>query len=314
MSYEIEEGPTGAASQERLVERRLKLEADLKEGKSLARGTGGIGLAGAQIARAGEILLRRLGLFERARAEAEKLVITEQQHRLRRLPEEFDGMRVLHLTDLHCAANRAVVSQLLNLMTELDYDAVVMTGDYQDNIRFAEDDLIRGDMGALLRASKAPVFFTLGNHDHLAVAEILRAKGGIDLVNQFVRLRRKGAVINLAGVDDPHYYRCSNMDMVKKITDQNFTLLLAHSPEVHHSPKLSQTDLVLCGHTHGGQICLPGGFPVVTNSRCPRWSVKGHWKLGCTRGYTSRGVGTSGLQARLNCPPEVALHTLRRDG
>jgi predicted MPP superfamily phosphohydrolase len=71
-------------------------------------------------------------------------------------------------------------------------------------------------------------------------------------------------------------------------------------------------DMVLCGHTHGGQICLPGGIAIANNSRCPRWSTKGRWQLGKTQGYTSRGLGTSGIKARINCPAEVSVHTLRR--
>ena len=69
---------------------------------------------------------------------------------------------------------------------------------------------------------------------------------------------------------------------------------------------------MLCGHTHGGQICLPGGVPVMTNADCPRKYCVGAWRYHGMHGYTSRGTGVSMVDVRLNCPPEVTLHRLRR--
>ncbi|MCK7581816.1 MAG: hypothetical protein MZV65_43480 [Chromatiales bacterium] len=67
---------------------------------------------------------------------------------------------------------------------------------------------------------------------------------------------------------------------------------------------------MLCGHTHGGQICLPGGFPLTWDARCPRRLAAGAWRHGALLGYTSVGAGTSVVNARLNCPPEITVHTL----
>ena len=67
---------------------------------------------------------------------------------------------------------------------------------------------------------------------------------------------------------------------------------------------------MLCGHTHGGQICLPGAVPVMTSSKMPRRFASGQWREGGMQGYTSRGIGTSVVDARFYCAPEIVLHTL----
>jgi hypothetical protein len=71
-------------------------------------------------------------------------------------------------------------------------------------------------------------------------------------------------------------------------------------------------DLMLCGHTHGGQICLPGGVPLLTDADSPRSIARGAWRYHGMIGYTSVGAGTSIVDVRLNCPPEITLHRLRR--
>ena len=68
----------------------------------------------------------------------------------------------------------------------------------------------------------------------------------------------------------------------------------------------------MCGHTHGGQLCLPGGYPLTLDAKCPRRVGRGAWSEGAMQGYTTTGAGTSILNVRLNCPPEVTLHRLTR--
>jgi hypothetical protein len=69
---------------------------------------------------------------------------------------------------------------------------------------------------------------------------------------------------------------------------------------------------MLCGHTHGGQICLPGGYPLTWDARCPRRLAAGAWSYGGMAGYTSVGAGSSVVNARLNCLPEITIHRLCR--
>jgi predicted MPP superfamily phosphohydrolase len=87
--------------------------------------------------------------------------------------------------------------------------------------------------------------------------------------------------------------------------------LLAHTPEVYDRAMSARFDLMLCGHTHGGQLCLPGGIPIKLEAALPRFMGAGPWRHGAMVGYTSVGAGTSLLPVRLNCPPKITLHTLR---
>ncbi len=88
------------------------------------------------------------------------------------------------------------------------------------------------------------------------------------------------------------------------------SILLAHSPEIYKQACYAGFQLMLCGHTHGGQICLPGGFPLIVNAQCPRRICRGAWRYDSLQGYTSSGCGSSIVPARFNCPPEVTIHEL----
>jgi predicted MPP superfamily phosphohydrolase len=85
---------------------------------------------------------------------------------------------------------------------------------------------------------------------------------------------------------------------------------LSHTPEVYRQAAHAGYDAFLCGHTHGGQICLPGGIPLTLDARCPRRLGRGAWRHQSMQGYTSAGAGTSIVNLRFNCPPEITLHTL----
>jgi len=132
-------------------------------------------------------------------------------------------------------------------------------------------------------------------------------------MNEMVPLEREQARIYLAGVDDAHYYKVHNLHRAgDDIPAGGISLLLSHTPEIWREAAHAGYDMFLCGHTHGGQICLPGGIPVTLDSDCPRRLGKGSWQVNGMQGYTSPGAGTSVLNVRLNCPPEVTLHTLTR--
>jgi len=133
------------------------------------------------------------------------------------------------------------------------------------------------------------------------------------LLNEHVRLERDGAVIYLAGIDDPHYFRADNLEKAaEEIPVDVVSVLLAHSPEIYRHAAHAEFDVMLCGHTHGGQICLPGGLPLYLNASCPRRYCRGAWRYGRLHGYTSTGSGSSIVDVRLNCPPEITLHRLWR--
>jgi predicted MPP superfamily phosphohydrolase len=133
------------------------------------------------------------------------------------------------------------------------------------------------------------------------------------LLNETAEIRRGGDSLWIAGVDDPHYFQTHDLAGTRtKAPADAFVILLSHSPETYAEAAAQGFALQLSGHTHGGQICLPGGRHVVVPCKSPRRFIAGAWQHGSLQGYTSRGTGACGVAARWNCPPEITLHTLRR--
>jgi predicted MPP superfamily phosphohydrolase len=193
----------------------------------------------------------------------------------------------------------------------IDYDACVLTGDFR-YLTFGAIEAALEGMQRVRMHLPDPVFGVLGNHDSIRMVPALEAMGIRMLVNEAVTISRGDAVLNLVGVDDPHYYRTDNLDRACHGIDYEcVSILLVHTPEVFRKAAHTGFALMLCGHTHGGQICLPGGIPVIYDAECPRRIARGSWTHHRMVGYTSVGAGSSIVDLRLNCPPEVTLHQLR---
>ena len=119
--------------------------------------------------------------------------------------------------------------------------------------------------------------------------------------------------IHLAGIDDAHFYRVDNIEKAAAgIPEGAFSILLSHTPEIYRQAAHAGFRLLLSGHTHGGQICLPGSIPIMLDSTLPRRLGSGAWKHHDMIGYTSVGAGSSIVPVRINCPPEITLHRLQR--
>jgi predicted MPP superfamily phosphohydrolase len=115
--------------------------------------------------------------------------------------------------------------------------------------------------------------------------------------------------MHLAGIDDAHFYGSDSIEKAATgMSREEFSVLLSHTPEVYREGERLGFDVMLSGHTHGGQICLPGGIPVTLDARLPRHMGKGAWRYGKLSGYTSVGAGSSIVPVRFNCPPEITLH------
>jgi len=131
------------------------------------------------------------------------------------------------------------------------------------------------------------------------------------LLNECERLSRAGESIYLAGIDDAHYYQVDNIEKAAStIPPDAFSVLLSHTPEVYRHAAHAGFDLLLSGHTHGGQICLPGSIPITLSSVLPRRFGSGAWEYHNMVGYTSVGAGSSIVAVRINCLPEITLHHL----
>jgi uncharacterized protein len=136
---------------------------------------------------------------------------------------------------------------------------------------------------------------------------------GIRMLLERERIERGGASIHLAGIEDAHYYRMDNIEKAAEgIPHREFSILLSHTPEIYRQAAHADFNVLLSGHTHGGQICLPGGIPITLNCVLPCSMGNGSFNHHGMIGYTSAGAGVSIVPARFNCPPEVTLHHLHR--
>ncbi len=255
--------------------------------------------------------LRVMGLAKRGRANFLSPQIVERHWRLPRLPKSFAGFRLLQLTDLHLDLDPALLPVLIELIGTITYDAVVITGDFR-NTTHEDHGPSFAAAKKLIECLKAPRFGILGNHDFIELAPDLEAAGLPILLNEVTSLSRGDDKIWIAGIDDSHFYETHDLQRIDAaLPPDACTILLAHSPEIVHELIPDRFDLVLCGHTHGGQLCLPGGrWLHVPVHKLKAEFINGPWRVGATQGYTSPGTGACGVPARLNCPGELTVHIL----
>lgn len=256
--------------------------------------------------------LRVVGLLGRARRNALDVRIARHEVRSPRLPPAFDGFRLLHLSDLHLDINTGTPHAIAAGVREIeDYDLCVLTGDYRARTFGTIDETLRR-LESLRTHLKDPVYAVLGNHDSIRMVPAIEGMGIRVLLNEAVPISRQGEAIHLAGVDDAHYFRVDNIEKAAgALPEDGFKILLSHTPEIYRQAAHADFDLMLCGHTHGGQICLPGGYPVILDARIPRRFGRGPWQFHGMTGYTSPGAGTSIVDVRLNCPAEITVHRLQ---
>jgi predicted MPP superfamily phosphohydrolase len=156
------------------------------------------------------------------------------------------------------------------------------------------------------------VYGVLGNHDTIRMVPGMEDMGIRMLLNESDPIVRGNQRIHLAGIDDAHYYRADNLEKAAcDIPHDEYSILLSHTPEIYRQAAHAGFHLMLSGHTHGGQVCLPGSIPITLDSVLPRHMGAGPWNYHTMAGYTSVGVGSSIVAVRFHCPPEITLHYLR---
>ena len=252
------------------------------------------------------------GLHRRGQRNVRDIRCVEHDVRLPHLPAAFEGFTLLQLSDLHVDLGADFVERLIARVQGLAYDACVLTGDY----RFRTFGPYAPALDAMARLRPhlgERVVAVLGNHDTIRMVPGLEALGIRVLMNESLRLERGGASLLLAGIDDAHYFRTHDFHRAAAdLGPGDCAILLSHTPEPYRHAAHAGFALMLSGHTHGGQICLPGGVPILTDSDAPRALARGAWRHHDMLGYTSVGCGASIVDVRLNCPPEVTLHRLHR--
>ncbi len=259
-------------------------------------------------------VFRCLGLYEKGKRNALAFETREITFTFPDLPASFDGYRVLFLTDLHLDGLDGLTERLCEVVKGMDVDLCLIGGD----LRMATHgpfDRAMDRFRRLVPAIRARdgIIGVLGNHDCTEIIEPMKDLGVLYLVNDSRAVERNGERIWIVGSDDPHYYKCHDLEDAFSNTDaEDFRLLLVHSNEIYREASRFRPHLYLCGHTHAGQIRFPWVGPVFTHSRAPRRLCSGAWQYGSMLGYTSCGVGVSGIPVRFASRGEVALIVLRR--
>jgi len=257
-------------------------------------------------------LLKATGLYSRGQTNAARVQVAHNDIRFQNLPPAFHGFTLLHMSDFHADMNDGAMCKLEEILPTLKYDLCVLTGDYRGATSGKFDDAI-ARIRPVLACIKQPVYGVLGNHDTIRMVPDLEQLGIRMLLNECEPIRRSGATIYLAGIDDAHYFRVDNIEKAaSSIPHEAFSILLSHTPEIYRQAAHAGVDLLLSGHTHGGQICLPGSIPLTLDAVLPRRFGAGAWQYHKMVGYTSKGVGSSIVTVRFNCLPEITLHTLWR--
>ena len=256
----------------------------------------------------------------------DNMVIEELTLTFPGLPREFDGLTLAVITDLHAGrghGTHAFVQRLVDTVNDLHPDAILLLGDLIHHTDCAHHFL------PLLGQLQAPegVWACLGNHEHEYMwyspwvrrtptydvsdwREWYRSIGAHLLVNESVPLTRGDSRLWLVGVDDAYTKRQDLPAALAQSRAGEFRLLLSHSPDLLDDPRINDVDLVLSGHTHGGQIWIPRVGPFMGPCRKPAQRAAGLIQHNNTTMYVSRGAG-EGLRLRFGCPRELTLLTLK---
>lgn len=257
-------------------------------------------------------ILMVTGLYWRGLRNAAKVELRENLISVPHLPQAFDDFTILQISDLHVDMSAGAMARLVRLVPELHYDVCILTGDYRGETWGPYEPSLDG-MEKLCALLKGPVYGVLGNHDTVLMVPRLEEMGVRMLLNEADTIERGGERIHLAGVDDAHFYRMENIEKAAtNIPHEEFSILVTHTPEIYRQAAHADFDVLISGHTHGGQICLPGGVPITLSAVLPRTLGSGPWRHHDMVGYTAVGAGSSVVPVRFNCPPEITLHHLRR--
>lgn len=260
-------------------------------------------------------------LLRAALLEPTQVQITYLSIKIAQLPAEFHGFRIVQLSDIHHSSflGEAEIVAAAQRANDLRPDLTVLTGDYVSH----SVDYIASCARALghLRAQHG-VYAVLGNHDHWTdgemMASALTAEGIRVLSNENVKIARGAASFRLVGVDDLMAERTDLRRALAGTSRDEVRILLAHNPAIIREAARAGVDLVLSGHTHGGQV----NWRLLTrrqDTRLARWLsrpsrrfMRGYAALGSTQLYVNRGLGTVVVPLRYGCPPEITLIELQK--
>ncbi len=249
--------------------------------------------------------------------EPDWLEVTQHTVKLRYLPREFDGFRLAQISDIHLEDGDMTrdLPDICALVTEQNADAIVVTGDFVTIATMANPaDLARG-----LAPLRAPhgVFGIMGNHDYWGaqrsqwMEEMLKPTPVRLLINQTHVFERGQTRLHLAGYDDFWAGAPDFEGVAARVPAREAAIALGHEPDFAiEVSALNKFGLMLSGHSHGGQIALPGGIPIHVPTYANKFP-RGWYEVNGMRLYTNRGLGTVGIPMRFCSRPEISIFTLR---
>ena len=243
--------------------------------------------------------------------EANSLTLEQITIKLKRLPKQLDGFRIVHLSDTHHSPFTGLdhIKRAVEFANGLKPDLFALTGDYVSHERKYIPPV--AEVLGSLRAEFG-TFACLGNHDHWTdadlVTDLFRGEGINMLVNDGLRLEARGAAFWLAGVDDHMVGKTDLKAALSGSYPDEMKILLAHNPVIFRRAARRNIDLTLSGHTHGGQIKVRDPEKRILPQRRLRAGLHRRYD---SQIYITRGIGTVVVPMRYQCPPEISLLELR---
>ena len=257
---------------------------------------------------------RLFGLYKKGMLNAMDIRVNRIDFAFPDLPPAFDGYTILFLSDLHLDGLEGLPERIGEVLRKHPADLCLLGGDYRMETYGPFTEALEHLRGLIPQArTKDGVLGILGNHDCPEIIAPVEACGMKFLVNEAKAVERNGQRIWIVGADDPHLYRSEDLDEAfSAVPRGEFSILAVHSNEIYKAAAKYGPRLYLCGHTHAGQIRLPRIGAVFTHSSAPRKYCQGVWEYEGMTGYTSSGIGVSGVPLRFFSRGEAAFITLRR--
>jgi len=260
-----------------------------------------------------EFCLHLTGGYKRGVRNAENIILRDISLSFPNLPKAFEGMAILHLSDLHLDGMKGLEDKILRLLDNRTVDLCVLTGDYRTQLHGQHKHVIERLKYLIEHIQSRQGFIgILGNHDGCHMVNPMEKIGIQMLINESYFIHRGDERIQLIGTDDVHYYYTDQALHALEQSETEFSIALVHSPELYDLAAQMGIDLYLCGHTHAGQVCLPGGIPLIKHLNRGKRYYRGHWHYQKMQGITHAGVGTSGIPVRFNTQGEILIHHLHR--
>jgi uncharacterized protein len=259
-------------------------------------------------------VFRLLGIYEKGRRNATQIRRREISFSFADLPEAFEGYRILYMSDLHLDGLDGLAENLQVLIRSMPANLCLVGGDLRMETHGPHGEALARFFRVVPDIQvRDGIYGVLGNHDCTEMIGPLKEAGVTILMNESVAIQRDSQHLWVVGVDDPHHFQCHDLaSAFAGIPADDFVIFMSHSPEVYRDAERFGAQCYLCGHTHAGQIQIFPIGPIFTHSRTGRRYVEGAWEYGKMQGYTSSGVGASGVPVRFFSEGEVVLITLRR--